>query len=127
VVVDKSISLIGGHLWKGVVFTSEISVELCEGRGYKSLNFESLSGGNASSEREVSEVSSNSDSCGVDHFVLIGWKCWAVELGIVHGGDVLVSLGVAVILRYEFIEKWCKSVVRIVRSCINTNTGVSPL
>jgi hypothetical protein len=40
---------------------------------------------------------------------------------------MLISLGVTVIILDNFIEKWGESIVRIVRSGINTNTGVSPL
>ena len=94
---DELFLLSIGHGGKRVVFTLKVSIELGKSGGDELLDFFSLLWCNACSERIVSEVSGNSDSCGVDHLVLIWWEWWAFQMSVVHVGNVLVSWLVTVI------------------------------
>jgi len=84
-IVDETLLLRRGHLWKGVVFTLKFSGELRKCGGNEFLNSDSVLSGDGSSEWESGHVSGNSDSCGVDHLVLILWEWWAFKLVDIHG------------------------------------------
>jgi len=119
---DKLLSLRIGHSLERVVFTLKFSSELTEGRSNKLLNLLSLLSCNGGSKRIGSEVSSNSDSSGVDHLVLVGWERWAVKLVVVHGRNVLVSWLMSVIRLDDLVHEWSEGIVRVVRTSINTDS-----
>jgi hypothetical protein len=123
---DELVLLSWGHLWERVIFTLKISVEFSKSGGNKGFDLESLLSGNGGSEWVGSEVSSNSNSSGVDHFVLVSGEWWAVKLVVVHGGDVLIVLSMSVILSDNLVEKWGEGIVRVVGSSVDTNTRVGP-
>jgi hypothetical protein len=85
VIGDQLLSIGVGHVTEGVVFTFKVSLEFTEGRDNKFLDFLSLGSGNVGTEWIGSQVSSDSDSGGVDHLVLISWESWAVKGVVVHG------------------------------------------
>ena len=124
---DELLFLGISHLWEGVVLTLEITSESVEGGNDEFLNGNSVLSGDLSTEWVSGEVSGNSDSSGVDHLVLILWEWWAVELLHIHGGNVLVSLGVSVVVQDNLIEQWGEGIVRIVGSSVDTDTRVGPL
>lgn len=126
VIGDQLLSIGVGHVTEGVVFTFKVTLEFTEGGDDKLLDFLSLGSGNVGTEWIGSQVSGNSDSSRVDHLVLVSWEGWAVKGVIVHGGDMFVRWLVAVIGLDDFVEEWGKGVVGVVRSSINTDTGVSP-
>jgi len=127
VVSNKLLFLTFAHGGKAVIFTLKISGELVQSGHDKGLNLLSILSGNGGSKRVGSHVSSNSDSCGVDHLVLISWEWWAVKLGVVHGANVLVTGLMSVVMFNDLIHEWGEGIVRIVRSSIHTNSRVSPL
>jgi len=127
VIGDELRFLSFGHFWEGVVFTLKFSGEFVKSRDDEIFGLNSVYSGDLGTEWECGEVSSNSDSSGVDHLILILWEWWAVKLVNIHGGKMLVSLTVTVIVLDNFIEKWGESIVGIVGSSVDTNTRVSPL
>jgi hypothetical protein len=126
VIGDQLLSVGVRHVTERVVFTFKVTLEFTEGGDDKLLDFLSLGSGNVGTEWIGSQVSGNSDSSRVDHLVLVSWEGWAVKGVIVHGGDMFVRWLVAVIGLDDFVEEWGKGVVGVVRSSINTDTGVSP-
>jgi len=126
VIGDQLLSISIGHVSEGVVFTFEVTLELSESRDDEFLDFESLGSGNVGTEWIGGQVSGDSDSCGVDHFVFVSWESWAVEGVVVHGGDMFVRWFMSVIGFDDLVEEWGESIVGIVGSSIDTDTGVSP-
>jgi len=124
---DELVLLSWGHLWERVIFTLKISAEFSKSGGYEGFNLESLLSGNGSTEWVSSEVSSNSNSSGVDHLVLVSREWWAVKFLVVHVGDVFIVNTMSVVLLDDLVEKWGEGVVGIVGSSVDTNTRVGPL
>jgi len=114
------------HGLEGVVFTFELSFECGKSGGNQLLDLLSLLSCNGGSEWVGSKISCNSDSCGVDHLILILWEWWAVKLIIVHGRDVLVSGFVSMIRLDDLVHEWGEGIVGVMGACINTNSRVSP-
>jgi len=125
-VSDELLLLSLGHGGERVVFTLELTIELVESRHDELLDVLSLLSGDSSTERIISEVSSDTNSSRVDHLVLVGGERRALELVHVHGRDVLVSGLVSVIGFDNSIEEGSESVVRIVRSSVDTDSRISP-
>jgi hypothetical protein len=105
-----------------VVLTLEVTSELGEGSNDLGLNLESLLLGDLRAEGVLSEVTANSDTGGVDHFVLIVRESGAVQLSVIHVRNVLISLAVAVIFINNFIEERSEGIVRVVRTSVHTDT-----
>ena len=126
VISDQLLSLGIGHVWKGIVFTLKLTIELTESGGNELFNLKSIISRDSRSEWEGSEVSGNSNSSGVDHLVLISWEWWAVQVLVVHVGDVLGIWSVSVISFNDLIEEWSEGIVRVMGSSIDTNTRVGP-
>jgi hypothetical protein len=122
VVISELLLLISGKFAEGVVLALELSSELGEGGNDLSLNFLSLLSGDSGAKRVLSEVSADADTGGVDHSILISREFGAVQLGIVHVTDVLISGFVAVIFINYFIEERSEGVVRVVRTSVDTDT-----
>ena len=80
--------------------------------------------GNSWSEWEITEVTSDTDTGGDDHVGLILWEGWAVELGGVHVGNVLVSWLVTVVVLNDSIEELVECAVRVHGTGVGTNVGV---
>jgi hypothetical protein len=127
VIGDEAVAFGVGHLGEGVVLALELAVEGGEGLSDLGLNLKALCGGDGGAEGVISEVTGDTDAGGVDHFVLIGGEVGAVELGVVHGGDVFVGRLVAVVSLNDFVHEGGKIVVRLVGSSVDTDTGVGPL
>jgi len=85
VISDQLLSIGVAHVTEGVVFTFKVSLEFTKSRDDKFLDFLSLGSGNVGTEWIGGQVSSDSDSGGVDHLVLVSWESWAVKLVVVHG------------------------------------------
>ena len=125
-VLDELLSVGIGHAGEGVVSSLELAIERRESSDNLLLDLSSLLGSHSSSEWVVSQVTGNSDSCGVDHSVLISWEIWASELSVVHVADVLVGLGVAVVSLNDLVEEWGESVVAFVAASVHSDTRVGP-
>jgi len=86
------------------------------------LNLNSLFSSDSGTKREVLQVSSNSDSGGVDHGVLINRELRAVELFVVHIRMMNVSFAVTMVVLNDLVEKGSEGIVSIVTSCINSDS-----
>jgi len=82
---DQCFSVGVRHVTERVVFTFKVTLEFSESRDDEFLDFESLGSGNVGTEWIGGQVSGDSDSSGVDHFVFVSWESWAVKGVIVHG------------------------------------------
>lgn len=122
VISGQLLLLVSGQVSKRVVLTLKFTGELREGSNNLALNFVSLLSGDSRAEGVLSEVSADSDTGRVDHLVLIGGESGAVELGVVHVGDVLVLLGVTVVLVDDLVEEGGEGVVGVVGACVHTDT-----
>jgi hypothetical protein len=125
-VIDELLALSVGHLAERVVLSLELAIESREASDDLLLNFSSLLSSDCSSERVVSEVTSNTNSGRVDHFVLVGWEVGASKLGVIHVHDVLVRRRVSVVVRDDLVEQRSKSVETFVTASVNTDSGVGP-
>ncbi len=123
---DQLVAIRVAHGAKGVVLTLELTSEGVKRRDNLLLDFTALLGSDSSSERIVGEVSSDADSCRVDHFVFVGGEVGALQLSVVHVGDVLVSWGVLVVLLDDLVKQGSKGVEALVATCIHTDAGVGP-
>jgi len=124
---DKLLLLGISHGLEGEVFTLKLTFESAKSRGDELLDLLSLLSGDSSSEWISSKVSSDSDSSGVDHLVLISREWWALKLVVVHGRDVLVTGFVTVVGLDDLVHEWSEGIVRVMGASINTNTRVGPL
>ena len=85
VIGDELLLLSVGHLGEGVIFTLKFTIELRKSGSDEGFNLESLLSSNGGTKWVGSEISSNSNSSGVDHSVLIWWEWWAFKGVVVHG------------------------------------------
>lgn len=122
VVSSELFLLVSGKFAEGVVLALELSIKLGQGSNDLRLNLESLLSGDGGAKGVLSEVSGDADTGGVDHSILISGEFWAVQLGIVHVSDVLISGFVAVIFINYFIEERSEGIVRVVRTSVDTDT-----
>lgn len=127
VILSELLLLLRGEVAERVVLTLEISSELGEGSNNLSLDLLSLLSGDSRAKRVLSEVSSNTDTGGVDHLVLLRRESWAVQLSVVHVTNVFISFAVAVIFINYFIEEWSEGVVRVVGASVDADARLSPL
>jgi len=123
-VVDELLLIGGRHTFEWVEFTSKITFESGAGSGDFGHDFESLFLGNTWTKWVVSQVSSNSNSSGVDHLGVTFGEFGVFDTIGGHVGDVVVSWGVFVIVLNNLIEHLVEGGVRIVRSSINSDTRV---
>jgi len=115
------------HGGERVVLALKLTIEGFEGGDNLLLDLETLGSGHGGSERVIGEVTSNTDSCGVDHRVLISGEIGALELGVVHVRDVLIRRRVLMVLLDDFVEKWGEGVETLVATSVDTNARVGPL
>ena len=127
VVLDELVLLSLSHAGERVVLALELTVESAEGRDDLGLNVETLLLGDGGTERVVSQVAADTDSSGVDHPVLIRREVGALELTVVHVGDVLVRGRVLVVLGDDLVEKRSESVEALVAAGVHADAGVGPL
>ena len=123
-VVDELLLISGGHTFEWVEFTSKITFESFTGSGDFAHDFESLFFGNTWTKWVVGQVSSNSNSSGVDHLGVIFGEFSVFDISGGHVGDVLGVWSMFVIVFNNFIEHLVEGGVRIVRSSINSDTRV---
>lgn len=78
-------------------------------------------------EWESIQVSSNSDSCRLDHLCFFGREVWGVENNLGAFSRVVISLLVTMIVLDNLIHQWGEHFVGIVTSGIDTDTRVNIL
>ena len=123
-IVDKLLLILCGHGLEWVEFPLKISFEVLASLNDLVHNLKSLLLGNSWSEWEISKVSSNSDSSRVDHGRLLGSEFEVLQLLSIHVGNVLIILLVLVIVLNDLIEKLLKLGVSLMRSGVDTDSGI---
>jgi len=84
-VVGNKLLLLGvSHGGEGVVLALEFTSELLEDANDLGLDFASLLSSDSGTEGVVSKVTSDPDSGGVDHLVLVSGEVGAFQLSVVH-------------------------------------------
>ena len=127
VVGNQLLSVGLAHVAKGVVFALEFSVELLEDANNLGLDLKSLLTSAGGSKWVVGQVTANTNSSGVDHLVFVSGEVRAVQLVVVHVGDVLVAGAMAVIVLDDLVEERGECIVSFVTSGIYADAGVGPL
>jgi hypothetical protein len=126
VISDELLSLRLSHVAEREVFTLKITVELGKSGGNLALDLSAVSSGDLSTERVVSEVSSNTDSGGVDHGILISGEGRGVQSLGVHVKNVLGVGAVTVVHLDDLVEERGELIVRVVATSVDTDTRVGP-
>lgn len=116
-----------GHGAKRVVLTSELTSELAEGLLSVLLDLVSLVLADAGTKGELGQVTANTDAGRLDHGGVFLSERWAVQLGVVHVGDVLGVLGVTVVLKDHGVEQGAELGVALVGASVATNAGIGVL
>jgi len=122
VIGNERLSLTISHLTERVVLTLKISIKLGESFRYFTFNFLTVSSVDVGTERVISEVSSNTDSSGVDHGILISGESRGVQGLGVHVKNVLVLRGVTVVTLDDLVEERGELIVTVVTTGIDTDT-----
>ena len=122
VIVDKFLLSIFVHALKRIESSLKISFEGIASSDNLGHDFVSLFFGNSRSERVVSQVSSNSDSSGVDHSGIFFSKFSVLNIVSGHVGGVFSLWSVFVVVGDALVEKLVEAFVGVVRTGIDTNT-----
>jgi len=124
VVFNKLFLISFAHGFERVESSLKISFESGSSFSDESHNFESLFFGDTWAKWEISQVSSNSDSCRLDHLSIFLGEFGVLDTVRSHVRDVLGIWSVLMIVLNNLIKKFVEGSVGIVRSCIESNTGV---
>ena len=105
VIIDELLLDIWGHAVERVELTLEVTSELVAGGNNLGHDLVTLLVGDAGSEREGLQVTSDTDTGGLDEGGLGLRERWADELISVHVRDVRVGGAVVVILLDNLVEE----------------------
>ena len=121
--------LLGGsvHAVERVELSSEVTLELVASLNDLSHDGVTLLVGDSWSKRELGQVSSNSDTGGLDHSGALLIEGRALEGGSVHVGDVLSILLVGMVIFNDRVEELAESCVGVLRASVDTDAGVDVL
>ena len=112
-VSDKLLRLLRSHGLQGIESTSELTIKLATSLDDLLFDRVSLLIGNSGSKRELSQITSNSDTSGNDHGSVFRGKWWALKLSVVHVTNVAPVEVVFVVVLDDGLKERCKAVVRI--------------
>jgi len=127
VILDKLLLNIWVHALEWVELSLEVTLEAVASIDNRLHDSVSLLFGNSWSESEVCEVTSDTDTCRVDHGSLVSWESWGVELAGIHAGDMAVSWLVTVVVEDDLVEELAEGGVRVSRSSVGTNVRICVL
>lgn len=127
VIVDELLSLGVREGLEGVELAGEVTLELVASLNNLAHDVVTLLVGDAGAERELSEVTANSDTGGLDEGSLFLSEGRAVELVSLHVGDVAGSGGVAVVVLHDLVEEVAEGGVGVGGAGVAANTGVGVL
>jgi len=122
-VVSDQLLLVGfTHSSQWIVFTSKFPSETRKNPGNFCLHFIPLLFGDTRPKRIAGQVSTNSDSCRVNHFRLFFCEWWALQLGVVHVTHMLSIFRMFVVIFNHLVKELFKGGVRIMGTGIDTNS-----
>jgi len=112
VIINQLLSILLGEGIERVILTLQLTVELRKCLCDLGLNLSSsLIREKTWAKWELSQVSSNSDSSGLDHLGLLWWEVWSVEHNFRVFSWVVVSFLVTVIVFDNLVHEWCEHTV----------------
>jgi len=115
------------HGAERVVLALEVTSELAESRHDLSFDLKALRSSAGGAEGEVGKVAGNANSSRVDHAILVSGEIGALELGMVHVGDVLVRGRVRMVRGDDFVKQGSEGVEALVAAGVHTDARVGPL
>jgi len=123
-VFDKLVLILLAHAFQRIEFTFEVSFESVTCLNDLVHDIESLLLADTWAEWETGEVSSYSNSCGVDHGLLLWSKICVLKTISRHIWDVLGAWSVIVVVFYYLIKQFVEFGIGIVGASIYTNSRV---
>jgi len=121
-VINELLLISFGHGCKRVVSTLKFSFEFVQSGHNVIFYLISLTFRNSWSQREIGEVSSNSDTGRDNIAFLVFSEFWAVQFGVIHVANVAVILSVSMVVLDDLVKKIIETVVSIMTSCVNTDS-----
>ena len=106
VVSDQLVLLSLGHRAERIESTGELSLELAASLNNFLLNLVSLLSRDTWAKRIVCQVTSYSNSGGLDHGCVLSGEWWALKFGVVHVTDMASTLGMAMVLLDDLVHQW---------------------
>jgi len=122
VVINELLLISCTHTFKRVEFTLEIGIKFGGGSCNNFHDLESLLLGDTWTKREISEVSSDTDTSGIDHGSLIFGEISICKTLRGHICNVLVIYSMSVIILDDSIKEFVEFGVGRVRTCVKANT-----
>ena len=123
-IFDELFLVLGAHALQWVELSFEVSFESVASLDDLVHDFKSLLLADSWAKRVVSEISANSDSCGVDHGGFFLVEISVFELLGVHVRLMLILWTVAVVFLSDSVEKFVEFGVCMVGSSIETDSRV---
>ena len=126
--VSNELVLVGlRHGVESVELSGEVSLELVAGSDDGVHDLVALLVSDSWSEREIGEVTADSDTGGFDESGLLLGERWALKLRSVHVGDVLVVGSVLVVVKDDLVKEVLEGGVRVSRASVAADSGVDVL
>ena len=104
-VSDQLVLLSLSHGAERIESTGELSLELAASLNNFLLNLVSLLSRDTWAERIVCQVTSYSNSSGLDHGCVLSRERWALKFGVVHVTDVASTLSMAMVLLNDLVHQ----------------------
>ena len=84
VVVNQLLLLLRSHRAKRIISSLKVTLESGQGGSDELLDFVTLFLGDSGTERELGQVSADTDTGALDHLSILFGKGWALQLSVVH-------------------------------------------
>ena len=126
-IIDELLSLGVTEGLEGVELAGEVTLELVASLNNLGHDGVALLVGDSRSESELSEVTANSDTGGLDEGSLFLGERRALKLVSLHVGDVAGGGGVAMVVLHNLVEEVAEGGVGVGRAGVAANTGVGVL
>jgi hypothetical protein len=124
VILNQLLSLSLSHFIERIVGTSEVTCKTLKSLNNAFLNLKSLFISDTRTKRVTVEVSTNSDTCTLNHRCIFLRERRSYKLSCIHIWCMLICFLVFMIVGYDKIEEILKLVVRIVATSVYTNAWV---
>ena len=126
VIDELSLDLLG-HIVKRVEGSLKITFKSGASLNDSLHNLVALLVADTGSKRESSDISSNSDSSRLDESGTFSTERRAVELGVVHVGDVAVRRSMTMVIHDDLIKELLEGEVGVLGTSVDTDAGVEVL
>ena len=106
VISNQLILLFRSHGSERIEGTGKLTLKSVASLDNLLLNLVSLLSCNTWTERIVCQVTSYSNSGGLDHGCVLSGEWWALKFGVVHVTDMASTLGMAMVLLDDLVHQW---------------------